>query len=120
MKRYLFIAMMVTTVMLPTSYVKADPPGLIISLQFTHPEDDQDPLKRAPILVPVLYIDGYTLTAGDNTLGSTIRLLDANDNVVFSTYVSIEGDIELPETLSGTYTIEVVFDNVTFVGEIEL
>jgi len=76
--------------------------------------------KRSPILVPVLYIDGYTLTAGDNTLGSTIRLLDANDNVVFSTYVSIEGDIELPETLSGNYTIEVVFDNVTFVGEIEL
>ena len=75
---------------------------------------------RSPILVPVLYIDGYTLTAGDNTLGSTIRLLDANDNVVFSTYVSIEGDIELPETLSGTYTIEVVFDNITFAGEIGL
>ena len=96
----------------------ADPGPIILTPIKTTPPDGG--LQRSPILVPVLYIDGYTLTASDNTLGSTIRLLDANDNVVFSTYVSIEGDIELPETLSGTYTIEVVFDNVTFVGEIEL
>ena len=109
-----FVALFTVTIMC------ADPgDGVIIPLNpISTPADGG--LQRSPILVPVLYIDGYTLTAGDNTLGSTIRLLDANDNVVFSTYVSIEGDIELPETLSGTYTIEVVFDNVTFVGEIEL
>lgn len=75
---------------------------------------------RSPILVPVLYLDGYTLTAGDNTLGATIQLLDGDDNVVFSTFVFVEGDIQLPTTLSGTYTIQVVFDNITFEGEIEL
>ena len=53
-------------------------------------------------------------------MGSTIQLLDANDNVVFSTYVAIEGEIYLPTTLSGTYTIQVIFDNVTFEGELEL
>ena len=101
--------------------MNADPgDGVVIPLNpiITTPDNGGNP--RSPILVPVLYIDGYTLTAGDNTLGSTIRLLDANDNVVFSTYVSIEGDIELPATLSGTYTIEVVFDNITFAGEIGL
>ena len=85
-----------------------------------NPDHSNGDNPRSPMLVPVLYIDGYTLTASDNTLGSTIRLLDENDNVVFSTYVAIEGDINLPTTLSGTYTIQVVFDNVTFVGEIEL
>ena len=75
---------------------------------------------RSPILVPVLYLDGYTLTAGDNTLGSTIQLLDENDNVVFSTYVAIEGEINLPTTLSGTYTILVIRDDATFEGELEL
>ena len=94
--------------------------GHMLSLSIVDPINPEPPNQKSPILVPVLYIDGYTLTAGDNTLGSTIRLLDANDNVVFSTYVSIEGDIELPETLSGTYTIEVVFDNITFAGEIGL
>lgn len=83
------------------------------------PPIDGDP-QRSPILVPVFYIDGYTLTAGDNTIGSTVQLLDENDNVVFSTYVYMEGDINLPTTLSGTYTIQVIFDNITFEGEIVL
>ena len=84
----------------------------------TTPTYGGDP--RSPILTPVFYLDGYTLTAADNTLGSTVELLDANDNVVFTTYVSIEGDIQLPTTLSGTYTIEVVRGGITFIGEIEL
>ena len=98
--------------------IQADPVPVPVRQVPTTPDDGGN--ERSPMLVPVLYIDGYTLTASDNTLGSTIRLLDENDNVVFSTYVAIEGDINLPTTLSGTYTIEVVFDNVTFVGEIEL
>ena len=117
MKKFLFFLVALCT----ATAMNADPgEGVVIPLNpiITTPDNGGHP--RSPILVPVLYIDGYTLTAGDNTLGSTIRLLDANDNVVFSTYVYVEGDIELPETLSGTYTIEVVFDNVTFVGEIEL
>ena len=100
--------------------VKADPPGLIIPLTDVPTIPDNGLNPRSPILVPVLYIDGYTLTAGDNTLGSTIRLLDENDNVVFSTYVAIEGEINLPTTLSGTYTILVIRDDATFEGELEL
>lgn len=75
---------------------------------------------RSPIFLPVLYLDGYTLTASDNTVGSTIQLLDEDDNVVFSTYVYVEGDIALPTTLEGTFTIMVFRDDETFVGEIEL
>ena len=100
--------------------MNADPgDGVIIPLNpITTPDYGDHP--RSPMLVPVVYLDGYTLTAGDNTVGSTIQLLDANDNVVFSSYVAIEGDIQLPTTLSGTYTIQVVFDDITFEGEIEL
>ncbi len=116
-KKVLFLLVM----LFAATNIQADPKDPPIPLTpIFNPDDSNGNNPRSPILVPVLYIDGYTLTAGDNTLGSTIRLLDANDNVVFSTYVSIEGDIELPATLSGTYTIEVVFNNVTFVGEIEL
>ena len=84
------------------------------------PDHSNGENPRSPILVPVLYIDGYTLTASDYTLGSTIQLLDENDNVVFSTYVYVEGDIQLPTTLSGTYTILVIRDDATFEGELEL
>ena len=84
------------------------------------PDHSNGDHPRSPILVPVLYIDGYTLTASDYTLGSTIQLLDENDNVVFSTYVAIEGEINLPTTLSGTYTILVIRDDATFEGELEI
>lgn len=109
------------TALFAATAMYADPDGIIVPLTKvvkTTPDNGCHP--RSPILVPVLYIDGYTLTAGDNTLGSTIQLLDENDNVVFSTYVAIEGEIQLPTTLSGTYTILVIRDDATFEGEIEL
>ena len=85
-----------------------------------NPDDGNGDNERSLILVPVLYLDGYTLTAGDNSLGSTIQLLDEDGSVVFSTYVYIEGDINLPTTLSGTYTIHVIRDDHTFEGTISL
>ena len=108
--------------LLATSTIKADPTGFIVPLMEdlkTQPENG-DP-NRSPVLVPEFYQDGYTLTAGSYTVGSTVELLDENDNVVFTSYVYIEGDtIVLPATLSGTYTIRVTRDGTTFVGEIEL
>jgi len=86
-----------------------------------HDNDDGDTGRpKSPILTPVFYLDGYTLTASSYTVGSTVELLDEDDNVVFSTYIYIEGDIQLPTTLAGTYTIEVTRGSMTFIGEIEL
>ena len=85
-----------------------------------NPDDGNGENPRAPIPMPVLYLDGHTLTAGSYTLGSTIQLLDEDGTVVFSTFIYIEGDIELPTTLSGTYTIRVLRGSQTFEGEITL
>ncbi len=84
------------------------------------PTSPLPPYQKTPVALPVFYLDGYTLTASDNTVGSTVELLDEDDNVVFSTYIYIEGDIQLPTTLAGTYTIEVTRGGMTFIGEIEL
>ena len=100
--------------------MNADPTNVPLTPIKTVPHPSNGGHPRSPVAVPVLYIDGYTLTAGDYTLGSTIQLLDEDDNVVFSTYVVIEGDIQLPATLSGTYTIEVTRGSMAFIGEIEL
>ena len=71
--------------------------------------------------MPEFYLDGYTLTAGSYTVGSTVELKDEDGEVVFTSYIYVEGDtIVLPSTLSGTYTIEVTRGSLTFVGEIEL
>ena len=112
---FLLVALFATTI------IQADPSDPSIPLApIFHPDNGNGNLPRTPILVPVLYLDGYTLTASDNTLGSTILLLDEDGNVVFSTYIYVEGDFELPATLTGTYTIEVIRGSQTFVGEITL
>ena len=77
--------------------------------------------QRTPVPIPEFYLDGYTLTAGSYTVGSTVELKDVDGDVVFTSYIYVEGDtIVLPSTLSGTYTIEVTRGSLTFVGEIEL
>ena len=101
-----------------TMTLTADP-EIILLEPTTFPNESQGGPQRTPVLVPILSIDGYTLTAGNGTLGSTIQLLDEDDNVV-STYIYVEGDIELPATLTGSYTIEVIRGSQTFVGEITL
>ena len=111
---FLFVAMLTATT------IKADPSGNIITFTDVRTQPDNGGRPRSPILVPVLYLDGYTLTTGTGTLGSTIQILDEDGNVVFSTYIYVEGDIELPATLTGTYTIEVIRGSQTFVGEITL
>ena len=98
--------------------MNADPVIIPVSPLPIGPGNGDDP--RSPLVTPLFYLDGYTLTASSNTVGSTVELKDESGIVVFSTYIYIEGDINLPTTLSGTYTIEVVRDGITFQGEIEL
>ena len=114
MKKHLIILL----ALLAATTINAEPELIPVRPVPTIPNNGDNP--RSPIVVPVLYIDGYTLTAGDNTLGTTIQILDEDDEVVFSTYVAIEGEIQLPSTLSGTYTIQVISGDLTFIGEIEL
>ncbi|MBQ7420604.1 MAG: hypothetical protein IJV27_00430, partial [Prevotella sp.] len=53
--------------------INADPILLPVN-PIVNPSDGNGENPRSPILVPVLYLDGYTLTAGNGTLGSTIQL----------------------------------------------
>ena len=107
--------------LLAATTMNADPSGIIVPLTRdvkNTPANGRS--QRSPILVPVLYLDGHTLTAADGTLGSTINILDEDGDVVFNTFIYIEGDITLPSPLSGTYAIEVIRGSQTFVGEITL
>ena len=121
MKSKFFIAMVAITTMLPTSHVKAAPTIVQLQVNFDDPENGQNPLKRTPMVMPEFYLDAHTLTGGSYTVGSTVVLKDEDGEVVFTSYIYVEGDtIALPSTLAGTYTIEVTRGSLTFVGEIEL
>ena len=113
-KLFLFAAL------LAASNLQAGPGnGVIIPLNPIKTTPINGEPARTPVVVPVFYIDGHTLTAGDYSVGSTVEIKDGDD-VLFSTYIYIEGDITLLADLAGTYTIEVTRGDQRFIGEIEL
>jgi hypothetical protein len=76
---------------------------------------------RSPEESPVVYIEDYTLLFESGHSGYTIRLLDADDVVVFSDVLSAETTtFQLPTTLAGEYQIQLIYGNIIFVGYIEL
>ena len=76
---------------------------------------------RAPMLAPKVYIDDYTLLFEANHPDYVLNIKDENDNVVYSTVVSsTQTQVVLPSTLSGDYQIELVVDNLLFMGWINL
>ena len=122
MKQFLFI---VGILLMPAfSNIVASPKGelpILLQVGYLDPTKPGDPHPKSPVAMPEFYLDGYTLTAGSYTVGSTVVLKDEDGEVVFTSYIYVEGDtITLPSTLSGTYTIEVTRGSLTFVGEIEL
>ena len=74
--------------------------------------------------VPEVYLEGHTLSFSYNN-GYTLELVEISedgDEVTAYTAMIPEGVMtwQLPATLSGDYTLRLVYGNWAFVGEIEL
>ena len=77
------------------------------------------PDNKSPILVPEVDIEDYTLTFDDSCLGCELRLVDENDNVVYTTTIT-SNTLVLPSTLSGEYELQIISGIYCFYGYIEL
>lgn len=90
-------------------------------ISYTDPEPGY---SRAPIRVPSVSLEGYTLYFWDSC-AFTVYIKEEYENcdeqIVYTTYVPAdETYIILPSELCGTYLIEVVRGEQSFIGEIEL
>ena len=92
-----------------------------LSLADIHPDT---PFPRTPVDPPQVGQTGYTLFFLDETdLFLNIYSVDegGDETLEYSTAVpATTTEVQLPSTLSGTYIIEVIRDNMYFRGEIEL
>ena len=76
---------------------------------------------KTPVLAPTVYIDDYTLLFEANHPDYVLNIKDEDGDVVYSTVVSsTQTQVVLPSTLSGDYQIELVVDNLLFMGWINL
>ena len=78
-------------------------------------------LPKAPVLPPVVALDGHTLYIISGCDDTELSLVDENDDEAYSTIV-LEGTtmITRPEWLQGTYELRILRGQFMFYTEIEL
>jgi len=104
-------------VFLPLSSIKLNAASepLPLQVEYNDPAEGQGRPQKSPILVPEVSIEDYTLSFDHSCLGCTLRLVDASDNVAYTTVIN--GDtLVLPSTLSGEYELQILFDDCYFFG----
>ena len=70
---------------------------------------------------PTVYIDDYTLYFEASHPDYTLIIKDEDGDVVYTTPVyTAQNQVVLPSTLSGDYEIEIIDDDLLFVGWINL
>ena len=74
---------------------------------------------RTPVQIPDVSLDGHTLTFDASCIGCTLRLVNAEGEVEYTTLIT-SGTLVLPSTLEGEFEIQIIRDNWCFYGYIEL
>ena len=123
-----FFALAVLLAASATSYSQLPPepnPGGD-PLPLSGPIDNNDPIgghtkPKSPIQVPEVYLNGNVLTFDEALEGTTVQLLDEDDNVVFSDFIEEnQTSIVFPTTLFGSYKLYIICSDITFYCEIQL
>lgn len=114
--KILLVAMLVMTLhSLPSDYAYA---ARVPLTYFDPATGDPDPHKH-PVQVPEVDLDGHTLTFYTSCFGSTLRLVNDEDEVVYTTIITSD-TLVLPSTLEGEYEIQIIQGQWCFYGWIEL
>ena len=120
-KRFLIISCLAAVLSFTSVNVYADPEGVDLQVGYDDPIWGDDGQPKTPILIPEVSLDGHTLFFDTPCDGNTLRLVDANDNVVYSTVIPTgTTSLVLPSSLSGEYKILIIQDNLYFYGYINL
>ena len=116
-KRFLLISLLMA--ILPLSNVCFSVFAAIIPLEvrYIDPNENKPNGPKTPVLVPEVSIDDYVLTVDDSCLGCELRLVDENDNVVYTTTIT-SNTLVLPSYLSGEYELQIIRGIYCFYGYI--
>ena len=119
MKKKAFIILTLVVAMLSLSNVRANavPVRVYFQVGLIDPSDDQDGPGRTPVQPPLIYLEDGTLTFATPCDGCELRLVNAEDEVEYTTVIS-GSTLELPSDLSGTYVLEIICGDYVFIGEI--
>ena len=120
-KRFLIISCLAAVLSFTSVNVYADPEGVDLQVGYIDPNNGDDGQPKTPILIPEVSLDDHTLFFDTPCDGCTLRLVDANNNVVYSTVIPTgTTSLVLPSSLSGEYKLQIIQGNIYFYGYINL
>ena len=120
-KSFLMISLLTVMLSLTSVSVYADPTDILLQVNYEDPDYGNDGQHRGPVLIPEVGLDGYSLIFNTPCDSYTLRLLDENGAVVYSTVIPTGAtSLVLPSYLSGEYEIQIIEGNLCFYGYIQL
>ena len=120
-KRFLIISCLAAMLSFTSVNVYADPEGIELQVGYEDPNFGNDGLHKSSTDIPEVSLDDHTLIFDTPCDGCTLRLVDANNNVVYSTVIPTgTTSLVLPSSLSGEYKILIFQGNIYFWGYINL
>lgn len=72
-------------------------------------------VSRSPMRLPIIYIDARTLMFEDSLIGSEVTILQ-NGQEVYADTIGVDGNIVLPDCLSGEYELQIVISDYMVIG----
>ena len=90
-----------------------------VPLTYDDPHTPYHNPNKSPVQIPEVDLSGYTLTFFDSCVGCTLRIVNAEDEVEYTTIITSD-TLVLPSTLVGQYELQIIRDNLCFYGDIEL
>lgn len=116
MKKYLLLTLLSLATF---SLADAEQKDVIINPKAQSGNKHNDNNPRSPIRTPHVSIEDFTLLFDLSCIGCSIQLLQ-DDIVVYTDVVNEDGEVILPNCLSGVYQLQLQFGSIIFEGEIEL
>ena len=116
MKHLITLLILLGATFLSPSHSRADPYTLSYSL--VDPNRQGKPVNRLPKRPLVVDLVGHTLTLPSQVIGNTLTL-ENEDGEVYTYYI-VDMAFQIPEELSGEYSLKISDGNSMYQGMIEL
>lgn len=119
MKKLLFVLCLLLSATISFAHVQQLCSIIDLEVRKYDPTGALEQPERTPIEIPCIQQEGQTLYFDSSCHGCLLRIVDAENSVVYSTTIT-SSTLVLPSSLEGVYELQIIRDNWCFYGEITL
>ena len=121
MKRSILALVLILSASLSDAKVQHVCDEVFLQVSLTDPTEDQKPIKRSPVVIPSVSLEGHNLIFATSCDGCILRLLNEDGDVEYMVVITDETtSLTLPSYLSGEYDSPERYDHKFNVAVISL